>query len=161
MPKRSYKGDKRRREIAKKKKREEKLQRRIGKTSSGEAGEDKSYLEYLYPGGLPDELGNFLTTLVDNNRAGSLPSIAAVYHEMREESMGIVPAEITTARPMSDDLQARARATVERLTGRTVRLTCKVDQELLGGAVTQIGSTVYDGSLRTQLSTLRRKMVQE
>ena len=112
-------------------------------------------------GGLPDELGNFLTTLADNNRAGSLPSIAAVYHEMREEALGVVPAEITTAQPMSDDLQSRARTTMENLTGRTVRLTCKVDPELLGGAVTQIGSTVYDGSLRTQLQTLRRKMVQE
>ena len=56
MPKRSYKGDKRRREIAKKKKRDEKLQRKIGKTSSGEAVEDNSYLEYLHPGGLPEEL---------------------------------------------------------------------------------------------------------
>jgi len=57
MPKRSYKGDKRRREIAKKKKREEKLNRKH--TSHGDSesgGEDTSYLEYLHPGGLPDEL---------------------------------------------------------------------------------------------------------
>ena len=111
--------------------------------------------------GLPDKLGNFLETLVDHNRAASLPSIAEVYHEMREKAMGIVPAEITTAQPLSEELTARARATMESLTGRSVRLTCKVDRELLGGAVTQIGSTVYDGSLRTQLATLRRKMVQE
>ena len=56
MPKRSYKGDKRRREIAKKKKRDEKLQRKIDHTSAGEAVEDNSYLEYLHPGGLPEEL---------------------------------------------------------------------------------------------------------
>jgi hypothetical protein len=59
MPKRSYKGDKRRREIAKKKKREEKLSRKQGAKPGlgGEGeGEDNSYLEYLYPGGLPEEL---------------------------------------------------------------------------------------------------------
>lgn len=57
MPKRSYKGDKRRREIAKKKKREEKQNRKhIVKTDSENEGEDKSYLEYLHPGGLPEEL---------------------------------------------------------------------------------------------------------
>ena len=57
MPKRSYKGDKRRREIVKKKKREEKLNRkRTGKDDSDSNGEDTSYLEYLHPGGLPEEL---------------------------------------------------------------------------------------------------------
>jgi hypothetical protein len=57
MPKRSYKGDKRRREIAKKKKREEKLSRKhAGKAATGSDAEDTSYLEYLHPGGLPEEL---------------------------------------------------------------------------------------------------------
>lgn len=57
MPKRSYKGDKRRREIAKKKKREEKLNRKhTVKDESDTNGEDTSYLEYLHPGGLPEEL---------------------------------------------------------------------------------------------------------
>ena len=57
MPKRSYKGDKRRREIVKKRKREEKLNRkRSGKTESDSNREDTSYLEYLHPGGLPEEL---------------------------------------------------------------------------------------------------------
>ena len=57
MPKRSYKGDKRRREIAKKKKRDEKLTRKhTGKGDSDNNVEDTSYLEYLHPGGLPEEL---------------------------------------------------------------------------------------------------------
>ncbi len=57
MPKRSYKGDRRRREIAKKKKREEKLNRKhTVKNGSESNGEDTSYLEYLHPGGLPEEL---------------------------------------------------------------------------------------------------------
>ena len=57
MPKRSYKGDKRRREIAKQKKRQEKLNRQHGSKGDGEeGGEDNSYLEYLHPGGLPEAL---------------------------------------------------------------------------------------------------------
>jgi len=57
MPKRSYKGDKRRRELAKKKKREDKLSRKIaGRDESETTSEDTSYLEYLHPGGLPEEL---------------------------------------------------------------------------------------------------------
>jgi len=111
--------------------------------------------------GQPVHVANFLAILVNHQRLGVLPSIARVFHEEREAAEGIVPAEITTAEPMSDEMRDRARAALTRLTGREVRLDCKVDPAVLGGAVTRIGSTVYDGSLRTQLQQLRRDMIQE
>jgi F-type H+-transporting ATPase subunit delta len=110
---------------------------------------------------LPDRVGNFMAMLVDNRRLRSLGSIAQLFHELLEESQGIVPAEIATAMPLEADQQQRAQAVLERLTGRGVRLTCKVDPALIGGAVTRIGSVVYDGSLRTQLAQLRRRMAEE
>jgi F-type H+-transporting ATPase subunit delta len=48
---------------------------------------------------------------------------------------------------------------MERMTGRRIRLTFRVEPQLIGGAVTRIGSTIYDGSLRTQLERLKRRMV--
>ena len=111
--------------------------------------------------GLPQGVSNFLTTLVNNNRVAALPSIAAVFEEMREEALGIAPAEITTATPLNDDQRRRAEHAVQKLTGLDVRLTCKVEPEMIGGAVTRIGSTIYDGSLRTQLQQLRRRMAEE
>ena len=111
--------------------------------------------------GLPRGVSNFLTTIVNNNRVAALPSIAAVFDEMREAEAGIVPAEITTAAPLSDGERRRAQSAVEKLTGREVRLTCKVEPKMLGGAVTRIGSTIYDGSLRTQLARLRHRMAEE
>jgi len=111
--------------------------------------------------GLDSRVTNFLSTLIDNNRIGSLPSIAELFHEERERAQGIVPAEISTAVPLTDEMKQRARAALERLTGRQVRLTSRIEPELIGGAVTRVGSTVYDGSLRTQLTQLRRKMAQE
>jgi len=109
--------------------------------------------------GLPATVASFLGTVVDNNRVAALPVIAAVFHEERERRMGVVAAELTTATPLGKDLQERARAAVERLTGSRVRLTCRVEPALIGGAVTRIGSTIYDGSLRTQLDRLKRRMV--
>jgi F-type H+-transporting ATPase subunit delta len=110
--------------------------------------------------GLPTEVGNFFATLVDNNRIGALDAIAAVYHEERERRQGIVAAEMMTATPISEETKQRARGALERLTGATVRLTCSVEPDLIGGAVTKIGSTVYDGSLRSQLEQLKRKMAE-
>jgi len=110
---------------------------------------------------MPRQLGRFLDTVVEHRRAASLPSIAELFHELREEALGIVPAEIATATPLSPELQARARGAVERLTGRKVRLAYTVDASLLGGAVTRVGSVVYDGSLRSQLNQMRRDMAEE
>jgi F-type H+-transporting ATPase subunit delta len=122
----------------------------------------KSVLRKLAEDNLtPPQVGNFLATVVDHNRAASLPSIAEVFRELREERAGILPAEIATARPLSDDLKERTLRALERMTGRKVRLTTRVEPELLGGAVTRIGSEIQDGSLRTQLAQLRRRMLQE
>ena len=99
--------------------------------------------------------------MVDNNRVGALPTIAKVFHEYREEAQGIVPAEITTATPLDEGMRARTKNAIEKMMGRKVRLDCKVEPELLGGAVTKIGSKVYDGSLRSHLIELRRRMAQE
>jgi len=110
---------------------------------------------------MPREVGNFLATIVDHNRAASLPSIVEVFHEEREKRIGVVPAEITTAWPLPDELKRRTLEALERMTGRKVRLTAQVEPDLIGGAVTRIGSEVHDGSLRTQLARLRRRMMQE
>lgn len=111
--------------------------------------------------GMPVEIGNFLNTVVDHDRESSLPAIAELFHEVREAAAGIVPAEITTAIPLPEDLKQRTLKVLEGLTGRKVRLTTQLDPKILGGAVTKVGSTVYDGSLKTQLAQLRRKMTQE
>ncbi len=111
--------------------------------------------------GMKVQVANFLSAVVSHNRATSLASIAKVFHEQREAAMGVVPAEITTAEPLADDLKELTLRTLEQISGRKVRLTSQVDPGILGGAVTKIGSAVYDGSLRTQLAQLRRKMTQE
>ena len=56
MGKRSYKGDKRRRELDRQKKQAEKRRRRQSGETKSEVADDKAYLEYLYPGGVPEEL---------------------------------------------------------------------------------------------------------
>jgi F-type H+-transporting ATPase subunit delta len=110
---------------------------------------------------MPVQVANFMATVVDHNRITSLTSIAEVFHELREAAAGIVPAEITTAWPLTDDLKERTLRALEQITGRKIRLTATLDPGILGGAVTTVGSTVYDGSLKTQLDQLRRKMTQE
>jgi F-type H+-transporting ATPase subunit delta len=110
---------------------------------------------------IPDRVKTFLEMVVDNARLANLPSIAEVFHLEREAGQGTVSATLTTAGPLTPELKARAATALERLSGRKVNLTVAVDPGLLGGAVTQVGSMVYDGSLKTQLARLRRTMGEE
>jgi F-type H+-transporting ATPase subunit delta len=106
-------------------------------------------------------LGKFLALIVDNRRVIDLPSIAEVFHDLRETAEGVVPATVTTAKAIDPALQARVESSLQRLTGRRVRTTWRVDESLVGGVVTRVGSRIYDGSIKTQLSGLRRKMAEE
>jgi F-type H+-transporting ATPase subunit delta len=111
--------------------------------------------------GAPPQMRRFLAMVVDHGRTPALPEIAEVFHELREKALGIVPATLTTAAPIDESLKSRARDALESLTGHRINLSFDVEPSLIGGAVAQVGSQVYDGSLRTQLGRMRRKMVQE
>ncbi len=110
---------------------------------------------------MPATVRNFLGVVVDHNRTDALGDIATAFHRLREERLGVVPAEVVTAAPLGDDLRRRVQSALEARSGQKVRLTCRVQPDLIGGAVTRIGSRIFDGSLRTQLQQLRRRMVQE
>jgi F-type H+-transporting ATPase subunit delta len=106
-------------------------------------------------------VASFLAVVADHGRAEALPAIAEAFRAVKDQAVGVVPATLTTAAPLPADLVARANAVLEKLASRKVRLTCEVEPALLGGAVARIGSTVYDGSLSTQLGALRRRMAEE
>jgi F-type H+-transporting ATPase subunit delta len=111
--------------------------------------------------GAPERLKTFLGMIVDNGRLASLPAIAERYHAESESGRGMVTATLTSAAPLSPEHKARAAQVLGKVTGKKVNLTVDVDPALLGGVVAQVGSMVYDGSLKTQLARLRSKMGEE
>ncbi len=76
-----------------------------------------------------------------------------------DEGRGIVGAEVTSARELPDAERKEFEKTLEKLTGKDVQITFVVDPEIIGGAVTRIGSNVYDGSVKTKLETLRQELI--
>ena len=44
------------------------------------------------------------------------------------------------------------------MTGRSIVVESKTDSSLIGGVVTQVGATMLDGSLRTQLERMRHEL---
>jgi F-type H+-transporting ATPase subunit delta len=101
---------------------------------------------------------NFLRTLLKNQRLSDLPEVNAKLAQILDQRSGIVSAEITSARPVSDSARGLLEEKLEEMTGKKARLTFATDESLLGGIVTRIGSTIYDGSVSNQLSRLREEL---
>jgi F-type H+-transporting ATPase subunit delta len=101
---------------------------------------------------------NFLRVLLQNQRLGDLDEISRQFAQEMDRRSAVVTAEVTTARPMTAEAQESLRAKLGGLTGRNVRLQFAVDESLIGGVVTRIGSTVYDGSVRGQLQQVKQRM---
>jgi F-type H+-transporting ATPase subunit delta len=108
---------------------------------------------------LSTEVTNLLKLLVERQRLADLPGIVHAYQELVDERAGRVRATITTAVVMPADVTERLGRAIEAMTQKQIILESKVDPKLLGGVVTQVGGTVLDGSLRTQLEQLRKNML--
>ena len=101
-----------------------------------------------------------LLLLADRDRLAVVPDLLAVYRERLMEHQQVVRAEVTTAAPLTRRSLRRSCSSSSRtITGRTVDMTTSVDPSIIGGMVTRIGGTVYDGSIATQLAKLRQTLV--
>ena len=99
-----------------------------------------------------------LLLLADRDRLAVIPDLLDVYRERLREHQQVVRAEVTTAAPLSGDRLAQLQKKLAEITGRKVDMKTNVDPSIIGGVVTRIGSTVYDGSIATQLAKLREKL---
>ncbi len=70
-------------------------------------------------------------------------------------------AEVTTAVPLGDAQIARLREALAQATGQQVTVSTRVDPAVIGGAVTRVGSVVYDGTLARQLARMKEQFVQQ
>ena len=101
---------------------------------------------------------NFLKVLLQNQRLTDLGEINRKLAETLDERAGMVAANVTTARTVPENSRQQLHAKLTGLTGKKVRVDFTTDPDLLGGIVTRIGSTVYDGSVRNQLQMIKEKM---
>jgi F-type H+-transporting ATPase subunit delta len=75
-----------------------------------------------------------------------------------DERGGVVSANVTTARPLPEDMQNNIRQALADATGRTVRVSFNTDETIIGGLVARIGSTIYDGSVQNRLDRLSEEL---
>ena len=101
---------------------------------------------------------SFLRVLLRNQRLSQLRDVAARFGLILDERGGMVAAHVTTARPIPEELKSSLHETLAAATGRKVRLSFSTDESIIGGLVARIGSTIYDGSVQSQLDRLAAEM---
>ena len=101
---------------------------------------------------------NALGVAARNGRAGEIADMAETFAAMTAAERGISNADVTSAAELSKkDIEA-LKASLKRALGRDVEIRTDVDPELLGGLIVQVGSRMFDSSLRTKLEGLRTAM---
>ena len=104
------------------------------------------------------ETRNFIAVLIRNDRIGGLDEVLTEFRREVNRRLGIHEAKVTSARRLDELERRELEQQIASLTGGTVEARYEEDSSLLGGAVVQVGSTVYDGSVRGRLDRLREEL---
>jgi F-type H+-transporting ATPase subunit delta len=103
---------------------------------------------------------NFLKVLLEHNRIRNFQQIYESYLDSVNERNGVVTAKVSTAAPLElSELEALGKR-LAGSTGKQVNLEPQTEADLLGGIVVQIGDTIFDGSIRTRLAEMRRRLAE-
>ena len=110
--------------------------------------------------GAEPELVNFLELLVDKHRMTEVFRIRREFDELWKHENRRLDVTVTSAVELDRSVVEKIGQEVERQTGEKVDLASRVDAEILGGIVLQVGNMVLDASIRSRLEKLRKSVAQ-
>jgi F-type H+-transporting ATPase subunit delta len=127
------------------------------------ASRKRGVLEQLIAraGSMEPALKKLLLLLAERDRLALLPDLVQAFDNRLMDYQNVIRAEVVTAVSLPEDRVNAVRQGLTAATGRQVQLSTRIDPAIIGGAVTRIGSTVYDGSVARQLERMRETLTSE
>src|ERR1700692_303619 len=110
--------------------------------------------------GTTRQVRNFIAVLTDHRRLPLFSEILKQLEQELNERQGFAEAQVSSARQLSDSEKQILESEIAKMTGKKVRARYDEDATLLGGAVVQVGSTIYDGSVKGQLERIREQLIE-
>jgi F-type H+-transporting ATPase subunit delta len=101
---------------------------------------------------------NFIKLVAAKRRLFAVRGMVAAYHALADRKAGVVKAEVTVAEPLSDKNRKAVVEALNAVSGKTVKISEKVDPSLIGGIIVKMGSRMVDSSVRTKLNSLKIAM---
>lgn len=103
---------------------------------------------------------DFLKLLVQNQRLSEIRDIALAYIALYRQSNNIYPVEVVSAAPMGDKEETRLKQLIEKhLGGGVMEYSHRIDPELIGGFMVNVGSERLDATIKNELKNLRLKLL--
>ena len=118
--------------------------------------EKANVLNALFPS-VSSESKSLFNILVSNKRVNILGQVATQYGILYDQVNNKAHAFVTTAVPMTPELEVKVMAKLKTLTTKEVTLNKTVDENILGGFILRVGDQQYDASISNQLNTLKSK----
>jgi F-type H+-transporting ATPase subunit delta len=110
--------------------------------------------------GTTTQVRNFVAVLTDHRRLPLFADILKQIEQEFNERLGFAEAQIISARQLSDQEKHMLEGEIAKMTGKKIKARYQQDNSLLGGAVVEVGSTIYDGSVKGQLERMREQLVE-
>jgi len=101
----------------------------------------------------------FIEHLAETGRIRYVKDVNEAFQEILAERQNRAAVRLTTAVAINNGDLADIKQKLEGLTGKQVDIDSKVDATLIGGAKAQIGSTIYDGTIKNQLNKMRNQLM--
>ena len=101
---------------------------------------------------------NFILVLLRNGRIDQFDQALEALEEVLDEKRGIVRGDVVSAHSLTYQTRSQLKKAVEKMTGRGAKLEFQLNKDLIGGIQLRIGSTIYDGSIKTALEKLQKKL---
>jgi F-type H+-transporting ATPase subunit delta len=108
--------------------------------------------------GAEPEFFNFLELLIEKHRMPEVFRIRRQFEESWKRENRLIDVTVTSAVELDPAVVGRIGEEIERQTGQKVELASRVDEEILGGIVLQVGNMVLDASIRNRLEKLRKNV---
>jgi F-type H+-transporting ATPase subunit delta len=102
---------------------------------------------------------SFLQFVIDKKREDLLFNIAKKFLELKDEYLGILNIEITSAYDFTDDQQEQIKKKFEFYLNKIIKLKIIVNKNLIGGFIARVADTMYDASIKHQLELLRKQFL--
>lgn len=121
--------------------------------------EDLAGLIIEAAGKLDEQGANLVRLLADGNRLSLAPEIASLYEDLRADAEKVVDVEVVAAKEVDEEQQKKLGEALKQRLGQDVRLSVRLDESLIGGAIIRAGDTTIDGSVRGKLARLSSALV--
>lgn len=104
---------------------------------------------------------NLISLLASRNLAYLVPDIVEQYQGFLDAQRGIQRGEVISAIPLDDEQKKELTEMLQRMVGKEVRLTTRVEPSILGGVIARVGDHVIDGSTKSRLRAMRLSLVDQ